>query len=146
MTRWVPLDLDRKQQSTHTTRSKKKRTNPEINLVHLPLMQWAKLHPICRDHLIHIPNERKCESWQGHRLSMLGVVAGVSDLLLCYPRISNNGIFYGGFWIELKAPGKKPTKLQITWLNRMSACGYKTGFFDCWETCKNAILDYLNNG
>lgn len=120
---------------------KRKKGHPEYRLVHAPLMKWARLHPICREYLIHIPNERKCSPVEGYRLRMMGVKAGVSDLFLAYPNAQ-----YKGFWIELKAPNKKMTVDQIRWHNKMIRVGYLAQCFDDWEQVKDAIVNYLRDG
>lgn len=119
-------------------KKKKKRTYPERDLVHLPLMKRAKLHPLCRDYLLHIPNERKTSEWQGAMLKAMGVMAGVSDLFLAVPRNS-----FGGYWMELKAPGKKLKPEQAAFLSKMQLLGYKTGWFDNWQLAWASIEDYL---
>src|SRR5690348_2154405 len=81
-----------------------KRRYVEDNLVQRPLVKRARLHPICKEHLFHIPNGGKMSLQAGERMRARGVLPGVSDLLLAYPIKP-----YAGFFLELKAPGKKPT-------------------------------------
>ena len=121
------------------SRTPKKRKQPERDLVHLPLMCWARRHPICKDYLFHIPNERRCTPAQGAMLKLLGVKAGVSDLFLAWP--GKGGTL--GYWIELKAPGGRLQGSQIAWLELMAKAGYQAAWFDNWEKAKDSILDYL---
>lgn len=119
-------------------RSRTKRTYPERDLVHLPLMAWARKFLPCHDLLIHIGNERHCSAQQGSLLKIMGVRAGCSDLFLAMPTRN-----FPGYWIELKAPGKKPSESQIEFLRRMKEVGYATDWFDDWGKAKNSILKYL---
>jgi hypothetical protein len=116
----------------------KKRKQPERDLVHLPLMCWARHHPICKDYLVHFANERKCSPAQGAMLKAMGVKSGVSDLFLAWP-----GLRYPGYWLELKQPGRKPTETQEEWFRLMNRAGFKTAWFDDWEKAKDSILEYL---
>jgi hypothetical protein len=87
---------------------------------------------------MHFANERKCSPTQGAMLKAMGVMPGVSDLFLAYPMGR-----YSGFWMELKAPGKKPTQVQREFLQRMRDVGYCADWYDNWETARDAILEYL---
>lgn len=118
---------------------KRKNNNSERTRVHLPLMKWARQHPICNQYLIHIANERRCSLQQGAILKAMGVKRGVSDLFLAYPTKR-----YAGFWLELKAPGKKPTESQLEWFSRMEKVGFCCAWFDDWDKAKNSILEYLS--
>lgn len=113
-------------------------SHPERTLVHLPLMKRAMLNPICREYLMHIANERKASIHYGRLLKMLGVKAGVSDLFLAYP-----SKVYHGYWIELKAPGNKPTDKQLEFMHKMRKVGYASNWFDDWEKAWKSIEDYL---
>lgn len=105
----------------------------------MPLMKWASLVPIVAELLIHIPNERKCSSHYGAILKRLGVKPFVSDLFLIYPTGR-----YAGFWIELKAPGKRPNIGQLNFLARMKKLGYAAEWYDNWERAREGILKYVN--
>lgn len=117
-----------------------KKTYPERDLVHLPLMNRIRRHPWLAPFVMHIANERKTSSWHGGMLKRMGVLVGVSDLFVAVPIPGK----FGGFWIELKAPGKKPTLDQEDFLARMAAKGYMTGWFDDWERAWSAIENYLS--
>lgn len=91
---------------------------------HLAYMKWAKFHPICRDYLIHIPNEGKRSRLNGHILVLEGLRSGVSDLLLAYPVSPYHGLF-----LELKRKRfYKISKKQQEWIDRMNSVGYKAQF------------------
>lgn len=72
------------------------------------------------------------------RLKAEGAKAGVSDLLLPLRR---DGFF--ALWLELKAPGKRPTKDQDAWLRRMRLAGYRAEWRDNWIGAANLIADYV---
>jgi hypothetical protein len=51
------------------------------------------------------------------------VIAGLPDRIVLMP--------FGRIWfVEMKAPGKKPTPLQQVWLNRLTKLGFKTRVID----------------
>jgi hypothetical protein len=99
------------------------------------LVKWCHLMKLP---IIHIPNEGKRSVATGIWLKNMGMVAGCSDLFLARPCVR-----YGGFWIELKALGKEPTVLQMSFLEKMRAEGYLAEWFDDWLWAKNAIEEYL---
>lgn len=90
------------------------------------------------DYLFAIPNGGKRSLREAARLKAEGVLSSVSDLFL---PIVRNG--YAGFWIEMKAPGRKPTKGQGEWLLRMRKAGYKAEWADNWVKASHMIEDYL---
>lgn len=114
-----------------------KRESPEAN-EQAPLVFWARSQGLT---LISIPNAGKRSAWLAEKEKSLGLTPGVSDLLLCHPVAG-----LGGFWLEMKAPGRKPTAGQLDWMNKMRLHGYKADWFDNFEKAKAAIEDYLNAG
>ncbi len=102
-------------------------------------MNRIRHHPWLADFVMHIANERKASPWQGAMLKRLGQMRGVSDLFVAVPILGK----FGGFWLELKAPGGKPTLEQEEFLDRMAKRGYMTGWFDDWEKAWVAIENYL---
>lgn len=99
------------------------------------LYQWACCVGLGED-LQHIPNEGKRTN--GDKLRKMGMIKGSSDYFLARP---SHG--FAGFWIEMKAPGKKPTPEQLAFLANKAKRGYHTGWFDHWEKAKEAIQQYL---
>jgi hypothetical protein len=75
---------------------------------------------------------------EGARLKAEGVKPGASDLLLPLRR---DGFF--ALWLELKAPGKTPTKEQDAWIRRMRRAGYRAEWRDNWIAAANLIADYV---
>jgi len=79
--------------------------------------------------------EREIEAYLRDEVKRLGGVAykfvspgndGVPDRMVCLP--------YGRiFFAELKAPGKKPTPLQIRQMERLEALGFLTAVLDSPE-------------
>lgn len=92
------------------------------------------------DYLLAIPNGGKRSSpREGARLKAEGVKPGVSDLLLPLRRGG-----FAGLWLEMKAPGNRPTKLQREWLDRMTKAGYYAIWRDNWHDAAMAINAYAN--
>lgn len=91
------------------------------------------------DFLLAIPNGGKRNAFEGARLKAEGVKPGVSDLLL---PIRRGG--FAGLWLEMKAPGEKPTPDQREWLERMTNAGYFATWADSWDKAATAISDYLD--
>lgn len=106
----------------------------------ISLMSWAMLHPICKDYLIHIPNEGKRTQYYGRKLKLLGLKPGVSDLFLAYPTPT-----FSGLWLEMKRKSKRCiiTDTQQQWIHKMNAVGYAAYVAHGWEEAKNIIEDYL---
>ena len=68
----------------------------------------------------------------------MGLMAGASDLFLAMP---SGG--YHGFFVELKAPSKKPTMLQLEFMDKVRQHGYWSDWFDDWLKAKVNIIEYL---
>ncbi len=137
MTKWTPyqgvaVPAVRK-------KSGKARLYPESDH-QMALVKWARMHPkIGRMGLIKQTNEGRSSVIAGARMNAMGRVAGTVDLFLAIPNRQ-----YHGFWIEMKAPGKKPTQEQLEFLSKMLERGYQADWYDNWEKAKEDIEDYLN--
>lgn len=70
---------------------------------------------------------------------MLGCKAGVSDLFIAIP----NGT-YSSLWLELKAPGGKPTESQYEFLSLMKRMGFEATWSDSFHDAQNIIQIYLS--
>lgn len=101
------------------------------------LVRWCRLKKIP---IIHIPNEGKRSVATARWLEAMGMRSGAADIFIARPTIN-----YSGFWIEMKARGKKPTNNQAKFLKEMEKEGYKADFFDDWTKAKEAIEKYLSN-
>jgi hypothetical protein len=118
-----------------------KKVSPLEEEEHLAFMQWASLHPICKAHLIHIPNEGNRGAWGGRKMKMKGLKAGVSDFFLAYPTSSSSGL-----WIELKRTVLyRISPEQREWITLMKNAGYDADFAYGWEDAKNIVEQYLSN-
>lgn len=113
---------------------KRSKYGPE-GLQQLALVQWARLKGLL---LISIPNSAKRTAWGGEREKALGLHPGASDLLLI-----NAWGGYGGFFIEMKAPGKRPRPDQYQFLERVRTLGYASDWYDNWEIASWSIENYL---
>jgi hypothetical protein len=122
----------------------KPRTKPKVKRridqyveasIQIKLVQWAKSEGL---DLISIPNAGKRSYWTGQKEVAMGLTAGVSDLFL--PYITD---FYGGFWIELKTPGKTPRPNQVDWMTKMRLKGYKAEWYDNFDIARDAIIEYI---
>ena len=88
--------------------------------------------------LFHVPNGGHRNKIVAARLRREGVKAGIPDIFLLVPK---NG--YHGLAIELKAKGKKPTKAQEEWLERLGKRGYLAVICYGFEEARDLILTYL---
>ena len=88
--------------------------------------------------LLAIPNGGRRQPREAARLKAEGVKPGVSDLLLPLRR---QGM--AGFWLELKAPGKRPTRDQLAWLERMRLAGYRAEWADDWAKAAGMLAEYV---
>lgn len=88
--------------------------------------------------LFAIPNGAKRDIITGSRLKAEGVVAGIPDLFLAYPKQSYNGLF-----IELKTETGKLRKSQKEILTRLNDAGYHAVVAYGYEEAKKVIRMYL---
>ncbi len=99
-------------------------------------------YPQYRKLLFHIPNENDRSDSniiQGAIRKSLGVVAGVSDLILLVPR----GLYHG-LCIEMKDENGSQKPAQKEWQALVEAQGYKYCLCRSLAQFKNVISDYLN--
>lgn len=99
-------------------------------------------YPQYRRLLFHIPNENDRSDSniiQGAIRKSLGVVAGVSDLILLVPR----GLYHG-LCIEMKDEKGTQKPAQKEWQTLVEAQGYKYCLCRSLAQFKNVISDYLN--
>lgn len=99
-------------------------------------------YPQYRKLLFHIPNENDRSDSniiQGAIRKSLGVVAGVSDLILLVPM----GLYHG-LCIEMKDEKGTQKPAQKEWQTLVEAQGYKYCLCRSLAQFKNVISDYLN--
>lgn len=89
-------------------------------------------------YLLAIPNGGKRNVREAVRLKAEGVKPNVSDLLLPLRRHG-----FGSLWLEMKAPGKKPTEKQREWLDLMALAGYRAEWADNWLNAAEIIAEYV---
>ena len=105
------------------------------------LMRWVALQARrwpAIDLLFAIPNGGRRDPVTGARLKAEGVKAGVPDLCLPWPAVGWHGLF-----IELKAPGGRPTAAQMRWIERLRTAGYRAEVCYGWEEAAEVISEYL---
>lgn len=98
------------------------------------LIRWARIKGWF---IFKIENEGKRAPWYAKEQ---GIVAGVSDYMMPIPKNGKAGLF-----LEMKAPGRKPTRKQEVFLELMRRNGYAAGWFDQWTDAAKFIERYLNN-
>ena len=88
--------------------------------------------------MFHIPNGGKRDAREGARFKAMGVKAGVPDIFLpvAYGK-------YHGLFIELKAPGGRPSASQKDYLSAITAQGYRAVICYGWEEAAKIITEYL---
>ena len=89
----------------------------------------------------HFANERKTSYVQGKLLKKMGVTAGVSDVFISRSSHDNK---YKGLWIELKSPGKKPSKEQLAFMAERKKEGYWAFWSDDLSVIINKIKLFYN--
>lgn len=127
--------MQKKYKSVITPLNMRKKIRHTERIQQTALVKWARLKNLP---LVAIPNGGARSAWEGAKMRAEGLTRGVSDLFLAYPTKT-----YHGFWIEMKAPGKKPNKEQIDWLILMRSHGYHAEWYDNWEKAKCDIEIYL---
>jgi hypothetical protein len=104
-------------------------------------MRWVRLQygrwPVLRL-LHHIPNGGLRGKAAAGKLKAEGTKAGVPDYFLPHPRGG-----YHGLYIELKAPGGRPTPEQREFLSAAAEQGYRAEVAVGWEAARGIIRDYM---
>lgn len=103
----------------------------------IKVMDWVRFNNL-QEIVLHIANERSCSPQHGSILKRMGVMRGVSDLLIT--RASRG---FNGCWIELKASNGKLSPEQKKFLENMNREKY---FAVCRYGADEAIKtiqDYL---
>lgn len=89
--------------------------------------------------LFHVPNEGNRNSQSdGVLRKALGLVAGVSDLILLIPSSK-----YHGLCIEMKTDTGRQSPAQIEWQSKVEKQGYKYIVVRSLEQFKEEIREYL---
>lgn len=85
-----------------------------------------------------IPNGGKRNIWTAARMKQEGVRKGVPDIFGAIPSRK-----YHGFFIEMKAPGRKPTQEQSEMLKLLSEAGYAVQVFTTAPEAQDWIERYM---
>lgn len=113
-----------------------KRQNPEHQMCK-EIMKFVRLNERrwpCLQWFRHWPNEGKRNPWLAKEI---GIITGVSDYVLPVPNSDHIGL-----WLEIKAPGKKPTESQARWLNDMETLGHQAEWVDSLSAAFMVIETY----
>jgi len=123
---------------------KRKPSSDREHQEQVALFKWARMREKRVPELallFAIPNGGKRNKATAGKLKAEGVKAGVPDICMPVAR----GRFHG-LYIELKAPGGKPSDSQGKWIKDLTAQGYYACVCVGWESAKMVIEAYLDNG
>jgi len=104
----------------------------------IALFQWIRLHPKLKHIAYHVPNERKTSKISGFILKQLGVLSGVSDVVIPVAR----GGFHG-MYIEMKSTKGRLSENQKSFLDNMTKEGYMAVCAHGFDSAKQFIEEYL---
>jgi hypothetical protein len=104
----------------------------------IALFQWIRLHPKLKHIAYHVPNERKTSKISGFILKQLGVLSGVSDVVIPVAR----GGFHG-MYIEMKSTKGRLSENQKSFLDNMAKEGYMAVCAHGFDSAKQFIEGYL---
>lgn len=102
--------------------------------------EWSQYHPIARDYLHKLSNERNSAK-QGSKFKSEGQRAGVSDYFLSYPTNDKHGL-----WIEMKRSVKSLSNLsekQASFLAMQERVGYATKVAYGADEAIKTVEEYL---
>ena len=117
-----------------------KRGSPEGKIQSQCVAWFWNEYPEYRGLLFHIPNEGNRESkTDGAYRKALGLVAGVSDLMLLVARGP-----YHGLCIEMKTEVGRQSDVQKEWQLKVEKQGYKYIVVRSLEQFKQEISEYLS--
>lgn len=121
--------------------SQRKRGSPE-GRVQAECVQWFwNEYPQYRGLLFHIPNEGNRDSkTDGAYRKALGLVSGVSDLILLIPNKLHHALC-----IEMKTEVGRQSDAQRLWQSKVEAQGYRYEVVRSLEEFKKLIIEYLNS-
>lgn len=117
-----------------------KRGSPEGKIQAECVAWFWNTYPEYRGLLFHVPNEGNRESkTDGAYRKALGLVSGVSDLILLVPNE-----YFHALSIEMKTEIGKQSDAQIVWQQKVENQGYKYVVIRSLEGFKKEIIDYLS--
>ena len=101
--------------------------------------EWVKNNTDLASSYYHIPLEGKRGFQFANLLQAMGFKAGMSDILITRPCNGKSGL-----WIEVKIPGKKPTKTQLEFLQQRIDEGYHAFWADNFDAIVQGIKKFYN--
>ena len=104
----------------------------------IALFQWIRLHPKLKHIAYHVPNERKTSKISGCILKRLGVLSGVSDVVI---PVARGG--YHGMYLEMKSSKGRLSENQKSFLDNMTKEGYMAVCAHGFDSAKEFIEEYL---
>ena len=118
----------------------KKQRKQEEAVLQAKCFQWCwNEFPETRRLLFHVENERSDgNKLEGARRVAMGLVAGVSDLILLMPR----GRWHG-LCIEMKTPKGDQREKQQTWQALVEKQGYRYEIIRTEEDFRALLVEYL---
>ena len=105
----------------------------------IQIYEWIKNRTELEGSCFHFANEGKRSYFNASMLKKMGFKAGASDYFFSRPNKA-----YSGLWIEVKDSGKKPTKVQRDFMNRMLMDGYYATWFDSVDAVIACIKDFYS--
>ena len=87
---------------------------------------------------VHIPNESRAKPQYRQKLTRLGLVSGMPDIMIFEP---SGGYF--GLAVELKRKYKKPRDTQLECLERLARAGWYATWLRSFDNYKLLIDAYM---
>jgi hypothetical protein len=136
----MPLRVTAKQRDLFTRRYRTvKMPEPSELQIHSSLVAQlrGKVVQLLRDDVVmfHIPNGEIRDIRTAAKLKAMGVLPGVADLQFMWKE-APYGWLLRVLFLELKAPGKKPTDSQLLFKTRAEACG---AYWACADNIDDAL-------
>lgn len=113
---------------------------PTESQIQAAFVEYVKVkHPLLGRSIIKITNEGKRSERQGKKMKDEGLLPGAADFFFSRASLFKNyrGTVWHGFWCEVKAPGRKPTKLQLQFLAEQT----ENNYFAFWSDDLDDIID-----
>lgn len=108
---------------------------------HLCIADYARLHPILREYLVHYPSGGSRNLLEAKKLKRMLTRKGIPDFILFYP---NKG--FHGMVLELKRKDKKKSSvspMQRMWLAKFQNIGWYVRVAYGAQDALDAFLSYL---
>ena len=113
---------------------RKKRATPEASL-QKAVVQYLRVAGVPGVLFFSVPNEAKRSPRLANHLKAMGMLPGVSDLVICVPESCV-------IFLELKAKGEKPSRAQ----DDFAKCATASGHYWTWADNIEDAITILQNG